>query len=168
MTRQGGDHELPRRGVHEAIVEGVGVGRHGDCPAVNGGAVDSEVLHDLIGVCEGEVAHGPIEFGARTEVRGDLHRVTRPRMRSCERASADLRVASEGLAREFRRVRSELHVAQLPHVVLATAAAGDPSEEGIGSRLHELLPDDDAFAALRERRFGGDRLEDACDRLLHL
>src|SRR5829696_4636688 len=121
----------------------------------------------LVSISLPEVGHSVIETFTLAEVGSDLHAVTGAGVRPGQCPAADPGVQGQLTGRKALYLHRAFHVAQLPHVVVATDAATKPAEEDVARCLHQLLAGTDAMSlilldALREVGFQHRALTSVC------
>src|SRR3954447_23008757 len=119
------------------------------------------VLLVLVRIRLGELGERAVEAVPAAEVGGDRDRVSRPRVRACEDATAEPTVELHARRQHGLYLRRGLPVPELADVEVAALAidAGrpEPAEEYVACRLHEALALDHTlalvgeFALVRER-----------------
>src|SRR6516165_1346758 len=156
------------RPVAGAAMRALRLGLDLDATVPDGLAEGVPVALVLIGVGHREVREGLVEGLRLPEITRDQPGRAGTRVCAGERPSTGLRVLPHGRWREEPDKRLELHVAELPHVEVATLGPDGPAQEQVAGRLHEALADHHPLAPVGIGRGAHVGLEDRMARLLHL
>src|SRR3954452_1957214 len=127
------------------------------------------VLLIAVGITLGEVGDRPLELVALAEIRGDRDRISRARVRACERPRARPPVERQLRDAVGLHLGGALHVAELPPVeVPRDVESLRPAEEDVARRLHHPLTLDDSLSVVTVATLRQVILQDRRRRLLDL
>src|SRR5918994_4364744 len=117
------------------------------------------VSFGLVGISLPEVGHSVIETFTLAEVGSDLHAVTGAGVRPGQCPAADPGVQGQLTGRKALYLHRAFHVAQLPHVIVATDSATKPAEEDVARCLHQPLAGNDAMSLVPVNALGKMRFQ---------
>ncbi len=102
----------------------------------------------LVRILIGKLANRVVEGFARTHVACDHRGVSRSRVCTRERPTTYPPVGSQVTGIEIFDKRTDLRVAELPDIAIATITPTCPSQEYVTRRLHETLTGHDPLAVV--------------------
>ena len=102
----------------------------------------------LVGVGDGEVGDGLVEYVALAQVAADLGRLAGASVGTGQDMAAESAIVAHDGRREDLDYRLDLHVLELADIELPAHGPFGPAEEEVARRLHEALADHDPLAVV--------------------